>query len=131
MLIYRRETKDKNEVKTGLIPEDKTYFIGEDNSIKLSYVKRFNALVKHLESLKTKNIVNKDTIDEILLQFSLLELRRNELSKHIGEVVVVCNGELFFGKDLTEATKQARIKYGKRPHYSESIDIVEYPSIFE
>jgi hypothetical protein len=103
----------------------------EDESIKMSYVKRFYELFAHLDSLRKKGVVNQKEIGEILLQFTILEVYRSKLVKHRGEVVVVCNGELFFGKTLNESIKKAREKHGRKPLYSESIDMVDYPSIYD
>jgi hypothetical protein len=47
--------------------------------------------------------------------------------------VVVCNGELFFGANLNEAIAEARKRFGNDlpAYYSETIDIVDYPTIFD
>jgi hypothetical protein len=85
-------------------------------------------LANTLASLKAKNVIKDADVKEILMQHSVVEQRRIELLKHLGEVVVACNGELFYGKNLEEAIKKAKDKCGDKPYYSESIGIVNFPS---
>lgn len=89
---------------------------------------RATKLAHTLASLKAKNIIRDDDIEEILAQHAVVEQRRIELLQHLGEVVVACNGELFYGKTLEEAVRKAKEKYGNKPYYSESIGIVNFPS---
>ncbi len=109
---------------------EKTYSTGVNYEGKMAYQKRRLGLLNHLESLKSKGVITDSDIREIMFQHYLLELRRQELVSHMGEVVVVCNGELFFGKNLNEAVEQAKKKYGDKPYYSETVNMVDYPSPF-
>ncbi len=104
---------------------------GIDVKIKISYLKRINELFQHLSRLESRGVLKKDDADEIMLQFKLLQVHRNRLPLHQGEVVVVCNGELFFGKDLMTTVKKVREKYGRKPHYSETIQLIEYTSFYD
>jgi hypothetical protein len=85
-------------------------------------------LANTLASLKAKGVVRNEDVEEVLLQHAIVEQRRFELLQHLGEVVVACNGELFYGRSLEEAIKKAKEKYGDKPYYSETIGIVNFPS---
>jgi hypothetical protein len=99
----------------------------------IDYSERFSNLENHLQSLKSKKIINDSQLREIISQFLLLENRRVELTNRTGQTVVVCNGELFFGANLNEAIAEARKRFGNDlpAYYSETIDIVDYPTIFD
>lgn len=99
----------------------------------IEYSSRFSNLENHLQSLKSKKIINDSQLKEIMSQFLLLDQRRNELTNRTGQTVVVCSGELFFGANLNEAIEEARKKFGNNlpVYYSETIDIVDYPTIFD
>lgn len=92
--------------------------------------KRRSELLERLQSLRSREIVTDSDLREVLDQFDILEQRRDDLGSHVGDIVVVCNSELFFGKDVNEAVKKARDKHGDKPYYSETVNIVEYPSTF-
>jgi hypothetical protein len=85
-------------------------------------------LLTHLDSLKSKGVITQEDEREILRNYYSLERQRQELASHEGEVVVVSNGELFFGQNLNDAMKEARENQGERPVYSETIDMTDYPS---
>lgn len=78
--------------------------------------------------LRGKKFFNEDDFNEILEQRKLLDSKRDILSQHQGQVVVVCGGELFFGNTLDEAVKKARKKYKDKPSYSESIGLIDIPA---
>jgi hypothetical protein len=88
-------------------------------------------LAKHLTTLHSRGVISDSDMEEILLQHSVLEQRLDETEKHIGEIVVVYDRELFFGSDLNEAIEQVRLKYGsvQKRYYSETIGITTYPSV--
>jgi len=85
-------------------------------------------LANTLISLKAKGVIREDEVAEILLQQSFVEQRRLEVLQHLGEVVVACSGELFYGRSLEEASKKAKEKCGDKPYYSETIGITNFPS---
>jgi uncharacterized protein with ATP-grasp and redox domains len=87
---------------------------------------------KFLSSLRSKGLLkNEDDFTEILEQRKLLEKKRKTLSKYQGKVVVACGGELFVGNSLDEAVQRARKKYKDKPFYSESIGLIDVPSVYE
>lgn len=96
-----------------------------------SHLREAVKLAKHLATLRSRGVISDSEMDEILLQHSVLEQRRGETEKHIGEVVVVYDRELFFGSDLTHALERVKMKHKSldRKYYSESIGIVDYPSL--
>jgi hypothetical protein len=98
----------------------------------LEYVNRAVKLRDHLSSMKTMGALTDAEIEEVESQFSILELHRETLVSHKGEIVVVYNSQLFFGTDLNSAIDEVKKKYGSidKPYYSESIDVVDFPSIF-
>jgi hypothetical protein len=85
-------------------------------------------LLTHLASLEFRGIITHEDAREMLRNYYSLELRRQELASHEGKVVVVSNGELFFGEDLNEAMRRAKETQGERPVYSETVNMVDYPS---
>lgn len=94
-----------------------------------TYQRAHSELQSHLATLQSKGVITESEMQEVLRQHEVLEEHRRELSGHVGETVVVAGGELFFGSSLDEAIQKATAKYGDRPHYSESVNIVEYPSL--
>jgi hypothetical protein len=114
------------------IPSTGVGFPESTDSI-MGYFERFSNLENHLQSLRSRKIINDTQHKEIISQFLVLEIRRVELSNRIGQTVVVCNGELFFGANINEAIAGARKKFGNDlpAYYSETIDIVDYPTIFD
>jgi hypothetical protein len=82
-----------------------------------------------LMELKQKGIIDEQTVYEVLLQHYLLINRRGELLREKGKVAVMCGGELFIGDTLDEAVAKAKIKLGKRPYYSETINLIDFPSL--
>lgn len=70
-----------------------------DTDYLVDYFNRTSNLVNHLPVLKSEGAITNLEIQEIMNLYSFLELRRHELSDHIGQVVVVYNQELFFGDD--------------------------------
>ncbi len=91
-----------------------------------------NDFKKSLLLLRSKGLLkNKDDFNEIMEQQKLLRKKRKTLSKYQGKVVVACGGELFIGNTLDEAVQKARKKYKDKPFYSESIGMVDIPSVYE
>jgi len=93
-----------------------------------AYLRAHSELQNHLASLQSRGFITLSEMQEVMHQHEVLEAHRQELAGHTGQVVVAAGGELFFAETLDEAIKEAKSKYGDRPHYSESIDVVEYPS---
>jgi hypothetical protein len=110
--------------------ESITYSTGENHEGRMAYEKKRMELLEHLESLESKAIIPFSEVQEIMYQQYVLEIRRAELFGHVGETVIVSNTELFFGKDLNEAVAKAKEKYGERPYYSETVNMLSYPSAF-
>ncbi len=108
----------------------KTYSTGVNYEARDAFNKRRCELLSHLESLQAEGFISFRDLQEIMFQHYILEIRRGELWNRVGEIVVVCNGELFFGTNLKEMVEQAKAKYGDRPYYSETIGIPDYPSPF-
>lgn len=107
--------------------------LSESLLIAVNQLNKALQLETHLDSLKSDGIITDPEMQEIMSQFYALEPRRRELSSHIGEVVVVYDKELFFGDDLTEALQKVNKKFGsiQKRYYSETIDIPDFPSIYE
>ncbi|MGI0080027.1 MAG: hypothetical protein ACRECH_10425 [Nitrososphaerales archaeon] len=97
----------------------------------LEYHKKHLDLLHYLESLQSKGAITNPDLEEIMLQHYELELHSNELLGHDGEIVVVCGGELFFGENLNDAIQKAREKYGNKPYFSETVNMVDYPTPFD
>lgn len=83
-----------------------------------------------LKILEEKGVIDDSFIKEILRQKGLFEDNREQLEeKYYGKTIVVCGGDIFVGEDFDEALRKARNKHGERPYYSESIGVIDYPSI--
>lgn len=97
------------------------------------YVELWSVLNKHyhkLKELQDKGFITEQTMMEILSQHVLFLERLSELHQHSGKVAVMCGGELFIGDTLNDAVTKAKSKYGDRPYYSETIDLIDIPSLF-
>jgi hypothetical protein len=110
-----------------------TQLMSRDVQFTSDYFTRYSILEDHLHDLKSRGIINDIQLKEIISQFSLLEYRRNDLVDRMGQTVVVCKGELFFGKDLSEAIEKAKAKFGNNlpTYYSETVNMVDYPTILD
>jgi hypothetical protein len=93
----------------------------------------WESISKHYERLvqmKEKGMITNEEMNEILLQHRLLLEHTKELQNHQGKVAVMCNGDLFIGDTLQETVKKSREKHGNKPYYSESINLIDIPSLF-
>ena len=89
-----------------------------------------NKHYKKLIELRDKGLITNEELLEILEQHALLIEKDDELLEHEGKVAVMCGGELFIGDTLNDAVAKARVKYGNRPYYSETINLIDIPSLF-
>ncbi|MEX2706801.1 MAG: hypothetical protein Q6352_016330 [Candidatus Freyrarchaeum guaymaensis] len=85
----------------------------------------------YLASLEKMGLLKRKDFVEIMKQRKILEEKRETLSKYKGKVVVVCGGEIFVGDTLDEAVEKAKAKHKNKPFYSESIGIIDFPSVYE
>lgn len=84
-----------------------------------------------LSVLEEKGVIGDSFIREVLRQKRIFEDNRKELEeKNYGKTIVACGGDIFVGEDLDDALSKARKKHGERPYYSESIGVIDYPSIY-
>ena len=93
----------------------------------------WESIKKHSEKLadmKKKGLVTEEEMNEILSQHCLFLERFDELQNYQGKVAVMCNGELFIGDTLQSAVKEAKEKYKDKPYYSQSINLIDIPSLF-
>lgn len=83
-----------------------------------------------LEILEEKGVIEDSFIQEVLTQKRIFEENRKKLEdENYGKTIVVCGGDIFVGEDFDDALHKAKKKHGNRPYYSESIGIIDYPSI--
>jgi|SRR5215208_2093707 len=83
-----------------------------------------------LEKLKEEGVISEADAFEILSQHALFLERMDEVAKHDGKVVVMCGGDLFVGDTLNDAVLKARAKHGDRVYYSETVNLIDIPSMF-
>ncbi|MCP8308167.1 MAG: hypothetical protein H3Z54_05665 [archaeon] len=89
-----------------------------------------NSLYESLQKLREKGLIEEETVNEILGQKVIFEERKDELIEYLGKVVVVCNGDFFIGDTLDEARNRAKERCGNKPYYSETIGLIDIPSMF-
>lgn len=83
-----------------------------------------------LKILEQKGVIEDSFIQEVLTQKRIFEENRKKFEeKNYGKTIVVCGGDIFVGEDFDDALRKAKKKHGNRPYYSESIGIIDYPSI--
>lgn len=92
---------------------------------------RRHELYVKLMSMVDRAVIQYNVLQEIMLQHSLLELRRPDLVGHKGKIVLMVDGDLIIANTLSEATHIAKDKHGDRPFYSENIDVIEYPTLLD
>lgn len=83
-----------------------------------------------LDELVKTNIITDEEKKETLKQHEILLKRYAEVSHNVGKTVVACGNELFVGENLDDAVKKAREKYGKRPYYAETINLIAFSALF-
>ncbi|HEX9317992.1 MAG TPA: hypothetical protein VF884_03565 [Nitrososphaeraceae archaeon] len=84
-----------------------------------------------LLKLKQEDLIDEDTLKDVLHQHQLLLEKGIKLLEHEGKYALMSNGELFTGYTLEEALSKARRKYGKRPYYAELINREHFPYLFQ
>lgn len=83
-----------------------------------------------LRVLEERGVIDESFIGEVLRQKTVFEDNRRGLGeKNYGKTVVVCGGDVFVGEGFEDALRKARKKHGNRPYYSESIGVIDYPSV--
>lgn len=122
----RMEAAKKFEWKKGALQKA----LIEALNLWLSHKPQTSEVKYSLKALKEKGVIDDSFIHEVLSQKKIFEDNRKELEKkHYGKTIVVCGGDIFVGEDFDDAVHKARMKHGKKPYYSESVGVIDYPSI--